>query len=103
MVLTDLGLIKGGDNIKSRLAVLVLVIIASAFSIVYFLLLAPKDVVKPLNSTLICIVAVFTMLFAKFMMAYLPTWGIYLIPAAFPGVVIASLVSPEWRLPYAYP
>ncbi len=94
MVLTDLGLIKGGDNIKSRLAVLVLVIIASAFSIVYFLLLAPKDVVKPLNSTLICIVAVFTMLFAKFMMAYLPTWGIYLIPAAFPGVVIASLVSP---------
>ena len=67
MVLTDLGnYIKvGGDNIKSRLAVLVLVIIASAFSIVYFLLWAPKDVVKPLNSTLICIVAVFSMLFAK--------------------------------------
>jgi len=93
MILADLGLIKGGDNMKSRLAVTALVIIASAIPIIYFLILAPKKMIKPFNFMLICIVVVFTMLFAKFMMEYLPAWGIYLIPAAFPGIVIASLIS----------
>ena len=93
-ILQDLGMLNTRDNLRNIIAIFLMVAMILGISIAYYLHYLPKNLVKTSNAMLMCLVAMFTMAISQIIMQLLPVQGIYLMPVAFTGIVIAVLIDP---------